>query len=86
MIALSLDQLATVTGGESSTTNASVPGASYSQTRSDYATCVDTVKDQTAQQYPSTKFLGLFGTDTNAGPRAQATMDNMRNVCGPPPH
>lgn len=86
MIEIAPDQLAGVTGGDSSTTSANAPLVSYQHTRSDYAKCVDTVKDQTAQQYPSTKFLGIFGTDHNAGPRAQATMDNMRNVCGLPPH
>ncbi len=86
MIALSLGELASVTGGGSSTESAGIPGASYNRTRSDYATCVDNVTQQTAQQYPSTKFLGVFGEDRNAGPRAQATMRNMRDVCGLPPH
>ncbi len=83
--AIAGELLAAVTGGGSSSTSANAPLVSYEQKRSDYAKCVDTVKDETAQQYPSTKFLGVFGTDRNAGPRAQATMDNMQKVCGLPP-
>ncbi len=86
MTPIAPDLLAAVTGGGESSTSASGPLVSYQSTRSDYAKCVDTVKQESAQQYPSTKFLGLFGTDRNAGPRAQATMDNMRNTCGLPPH
>ncbi|MGE5181762.1 MAG: hypothetical protein ACM31C_06855 [Acidobacteriota bacterium] len=86
MIALSLGALASVTGGGSSSDSGSIPGASYQHTRSDYATCVDHVTQQTAQQYPSTKLLGVFGQDRNAAPRAEATMRNMRDVCGLPPH
>ena len=85
MIALETADLAFVLGGDNSTTTVQIPGASYSNRQSDYQLCVDTVTRMTAQQYPDTRWLGLFGRDRNAGPRAQATMRNMREVCGTPP-
>lgn len=85
MIVLAAELLAGVTGGGSSGTSVHGPGFSYEHRRSDYGKCIDTVKDETAKQYPSTKFLGLFGEDKNARPRAQATMHNMHDVCGLPP-
>ena len=86
MIALDAAELAFVLGGDNSTTTVQVPGvASFSSRQSDYQLCVDTVSRMTRQQYPDTRWLGLFGRDRNAGPRAEATMRNMREVCGTPP-
>lgn len=85
MIALSGDDLAFVVGGDSSSTEIHLPGASYETRRSDYETCVAAVTDLTRQQYPDTRWFGIFGTDTNAGPRADATLKNLREVCGTPP-
>jgi hypothetical protein len=86
VIALDLAELAFVIGGDNSTTTVQIPGASYSNRQSDYQLCVDTVTRMTAQQYPDTRwFFGLFGTDRNKGARAEATMRNMREVCGTPP-
>lgn len=88
MIELGREALADVTGGETSNTTASLGPLSYSSSRTNYATCVDNVKAQTAQQYPSTvKWYNptTWGSDGNAASRSQATMQNMRNVCGLPP-
>ncbi|HEY5922866.1 MAG TPA: hypothetical protein VIV11_14405 [Kofleriaceae bacterium] len=85
MIGLDLAVLDTVIGGEQSSTQVQVPGASYSSSTSDYRHCVDTVTRMTAQQYPDTRWFGFIGRDRNAGQRAEATMRNMREVCGPPP-
>jgi hypothetical protein len=79
------DQLATVAGAGESSVSVDTPLARGQVTTSDYAKCVDTVVDQTAKQYPSTKWFGIFGNDDNEKPRAQATLENMRKVCGLPP-
>lgn len=79
-------ELATVVAAGSSTTSTDTPLVRTQTTQTDYAKCVDTVVRQTATQYPSTQpWWNPFGTDTNAGPRARATVDNMRRVCGLPP-
>ena len=85
METIELARLAEVVGGEQSTAGVSIPGASVQASQSDYAKCVDNVVQQTAQQYPPNKGWNPFGPDANAGPRATATMKNMRDVCGLPP-
>lgn len=85
MIAIDADLMAFVFGGETSGTTVQVAGARYSTARSDYQTCVDTVTQLTREQYPDTRWFGLFGTDRNARRRADATLGNLREVCGPPP-
>ena len=85
IVALAVDELALVLGGDSSSTQVRVPGASYETRTSDYQTCVETVTQLTRQQYPDTRWFGIFGTDRNAGPRAAATLKNLREVCGTPP-
>jgi hypothetical protein len=87
---LDRDVLVAVCGGDDSTTNVSVGPVSYASTASDYRTCTDVVTRMTAEQpqYKDTRtWIGpfAFGTDTNAGPRAEATMRNIATVCGPPP-
>jgi hypothetical protein len=87
VIELGREMLAAVTGGDTSTNTTSVGPVSYSQTRTDYAKCVDNVTSQTAAQYPSTvKWYNPFtwGSDGNAAARGQATMQNMRTTCGLP--
>lgn len=86
LLALAPDLLAGVHGGDQSTVSGGVPGVQYSSSQSDYAKCVDTVRDNTAAQYPSTKpWYNPFATDTNAAPRGAATIENMRKTCGLPP-
>lgn len=86
MIELAPELLASVVGGDTSERGVSTPIFSASNRQTDYSKCLDTVKSETAQQYPSTRpWYNPFATDTNAGPRAKATMENMRNVCGLPP-
>ena len=86
MIELAPELLACVVGGDTSGHDVSTPIFSASNRQTDYSRCIDTVRSQTAQQYPSTRpWYNPFATDTNAGPRAQATMDNMRKYCGLPP-
>jgi hypothetical protein len=86
VIEIDRDELAAVAGGETSQQSVNAGLVSVSSTRTNYATCIENVKEQTAQQYPSTRpWYNPFATDTNAGPRAQATMQNMRDVCGLPP-
>ena len=84
MIALAADELAGVVGGERSSTSVRLGIAAYDSGRSDYQTCVDTVKTLTRDQHPDTRPLGLFGTDRNARRRAGATLRNLREVCGKP--
>ena len=75
-----------VTGGAASTTTTELPFYKRTTTTSDYKACVDQVKQSTADQYPSTaSWWNPFSSDSNAGPRAQATVENMRNTCGLPP-
>lgn len=89
MITLAMDELARVVGGEATTTTTSLPGVTQTTSRSDYATCVNTVVDQTAAAYPDTRpsVLGLplpFTTDDNARARADATVSNILATCGQP--
>jgi hypothetical protein len=75
-----------VSGGAATTTTTEAPFYRRTTTTSDYKACVDQVKQSTAQQYPSTaSWWNPWSTDTNAGPRGQATIENMRNTCGLPP-
>ena len=85
MIEIGRDALCGVTGGERSTTTVATPLASVTQSDTNYKTCVDRVVRETAAQYPPTNTWNPFAEDTNAGPRAQATMENMRATCGLPP-
>jgi hypothetical protein len=86
VIELARELLAAVVGGDTSERGFSVPLFSLTNRQTDYSRCVDQVVAQTAQQYPSTwHWYWPFGSDRNATPRAQATMDNMRRVCGLPP-
>jgi hypothetical protein len=82
---IDLDRLVAVTGGAGSTTTVNFPLGSVSRTNSDYKTCIDRVQQQTATQYPSTaSWWNPFSSDTNAGPRASATIKNMVTTCGLP--
>jgi|HubBroStandDraft_6_1064221.scaffolds.fasta_scaffold42370_4 hypothetical protein len=82
---IDLDRLASVIGGAGSTTTTTFPLGSLSKQTSDYKTCIDRVQQQTAAQYPSTASAwNPFSTDTNAAPRAAATMKNMVTTCGLP--
>ena len=69
MIVIDIHDLERVTGGAENGQRVNVPGASAEQRRSDYGYCVDNVRQQMSQKYPNNG--GWFGTDTNAGPRAQ---------------
>ena len=85
MIGLDLAVLDTVIGGEQSGIDVQVPGGRYSSTVSDYRHCVDTITKATREEYPDTRWFGIFGTDQNAGKRADTIARRMRDVCGPPP-
>jgi hypothetical protein len=75
-----------VVGGAGSTTTTEAPFYKRTTTTSDYKACVDQVVKSTTDQYPSTaSWWNPWSTDTNAGPRAKATVDNMRSTCGLPP-
>jgi hypothetical protein len=75
-----------VTGGAGTTTTTEGPLFKTTTTTSDYKACVDQVKQSAWDQYPSTaQWWNPWSTDTNAAPRAQTTVTNMRNVCGLPP-
>jgi len=79
--------LAAVCGGDSST-SITVGPVSAATSETNYKACIDRVTQLTAQQYKDTRlWIGpfAFGTDTNEGPRAEATMRNMASICGPPP-
>lgn len=83
---ITLDELAFVTGGGTSTTEVTTPVGGYRSTRSDYGTCVDTVRREVGRQYPDSRpWYQFWGTDQNAGPRTRATLDGMRGTCGLPP-
>jgi hypothetical protein len=84
MTRLSNRELAGVTGGESSSTT-TLPFCELSSTTSDYRDCLGQVQQATSAQSPSTgSWWNPFGTDTNAGPRATALLQNMRETCGLP--
>jgi len=86
MKTLTLAQLDAVLGGAGSTTTVDGPFYHRSTTTTDYKACVDQVVRSTAEQYPSTaSWWNPWSTDTNAGPRAAATVANMRKTCGLPP-
>jgi hypothetical protein len=75
-----------VTGGAGTTTTTEAPFYKRTTTTSDYKACVDQVKQSANEQYPSTaSWWNPWSTETNAGPRAQATVENMRKTCGLPP-
>ena len=83
---ITLSQLVAVVGGAGSTTTTEVPFYRRSTTTSDYKACVDQVVRTTAEAYPSTaSWWNPWSTDTNARPRAEATVANMRSTCGLPP-
>ena len=87
MTTIELELLAGVAGGAGTNSSTLRVGPfSATRTQSDYRYCVDTIKEATAQQYPSTKpWWNPFATDRNASPRAKATIDNIGATCGPPP-
>lgn len=86
MRSVSRTELTTVVGAGESSTTIRGPGFSYTSTKTDYQACVDATTRSTAAQYPSTNpWWKFWGTDANAGPRAAATLDNLRTNCGPPP-
>ena len=83
---IDLDLLATVIGAGDNTTEINAGPFQYRSSTTDYATCVGAVQGATRAQYPDTRpWYNPLATDTNAGPRAQATMDNIRTTCGPAP-
>lgn len=83
---IALELLGGVTGAGTSTSEVSVGPVSARSSQTDYQTCTAAVTQATAQQYPSTaQWWNPFSTDTNAGPRASATMQNLKETCGLPP-
>ena len=90
MRALATDELARVCGGDESTTSITVGPVSVTSSQSDYKVCSDNATSLTAQQpqYRDTRlWIGpfAFGSDANAGARAEATMRNIAATCGKPP-
>jgi hypothetical protein len=86
MKTIALARLDPVLGGAGSTTTTELPLYRRSTTTSDYKSCIDQVVRTTAEAYPSTaSWWNPWSTDTNAGPRAAATVRNMRQTCGLPP-
>ena len=86
---IDLHLLERVVGGGDTTTTLDTPVGKLTETKSDYATCVDTMRAETAKQYPDTRpsLLGVpapWATDTNAAARAQATVSNIATNCGKP--
>jgi hypothetical protein len=84
---ITFDDLAEVSGGES--TQISTPIGSYSHTRSNYESCLKSVQTQASSAHPDTRnvvqqWLGL-GTDQNGTARAQYMRDNIPRQCGLPP-
>ncbi|HEY1813872.1 MAG TPA: hypothetical protein VGG74_16080 [Kofleriaceae bacterium] len=86
MKTITLAQLDTVLGGAGTTTTVDGPLYHRSTTNSDYKSCIDQVVKSTAEKYPSTaSWWNPWSVDSNAGPRADATVRNMRSTCGLPP-
>ncbi len=86
MTEIDLDLLATVTGAGDNTNEVNVGPFGVRSSQTDYQVCASAVQDATRAQYPDTRpWYNPFATDTNAARRGQATMDNLKNVCGTPP-
>jgi hypothetical protein len=86
MKTITLAELEAVLGGAGSTTTVEGPLYRRSTTTSDYKACIDQVVKTTAEKFPSTaSWWNPWSTDTNARPRTDATIANMRSTCGLPP-
>jgi hypothetical protein len=86
MKTIALDRLDAVVGGANTTSTTQAPFYSNTTSTTDYKSCIDQVARTTADKYPSTaSWWNPWSTDTNAGPRADATVANMRSTCGLPP-
>lgn len=86
MTEIDLDLLATVTGAGTNTDEVSVGPITARSSQTDYQVCTRAVQDATRAQYPDTRpWYNPLATDTNLGRRGQATMENLRSICGPPP-
>lgn len=82
---IDLAALASVIGGGSSTTTTQLGPLARTTSTSDYQTCVGDITKLTAQQYPSTaSWWNPFSSDSNAQPRAAATIQNLQTACGTP--
>jgi hypothetical protein len=84
---LTFDDLDEVHGGE--TTTISTPVGSYTNTRSNYESCLRNVQTQASAAHPDTRNIVQqwfgFGTDQNGPARAGYMRDNIPRQCGLPP-